>query len=83
MKDSERLSQPEFETLRKRFEDHSRKAQAYYAIMHEARKIAGNDEAASAWMDQPVPGLGGRSPAELVAEDRTDELLHYIGSIKK
>jgi hypothetical protein len=37
-----------FAALRARFQDQSRRAQAYYTVMHEARRVVGNDDAASA-----------------------------------
>ncbi|HVK93791.1 MAG TPA: MbcA/ParS/Xre antitoxin family protein [Noviherbaspirillum sp.] len=73
-----RLSSQGIEALRTRFQEQSRKAQAYYTIMHRVRKIAGNDDAASAWMDEPLPKFDGRTPAQLVSEGRADEVLGYI-----
>jgi len=75
MTDPERLSPDSIAALQARFDGHSRKAQAYYAVMHEARKILGNDDAADGWMKAPLPALDGRTPAELVADGRTDEAM--------
>ena len=75
MTDPERLSPDAIAALQARFDGHSRKAQAYYAVMHEARKILGNDDAADGWMKAPLAALDGRTPAELVTEGRTDEVL--------
>lgn len=75
------LSTEGIEALRTRFQEQSRKAQAYYTIMHKARKIAGSDDAASAWMDAPLPELDGKTPAQLVSEGRADDVLGYIDSL--
>jgi uncharacterized protein (DUF2384 family) len=69
------------EALRARFQEQSRKAQAYYTVMHAMRKIAGSDDAASAWMDKPLPELDGKTPAQLVSEGRADDVLGYINSL--
>lgn len=69
--------------LRERFGQQSRKAQAYYAVMHEARQVLGNDDAASAWMEAPLPAFEGRTPAQLVAQGREQALLDHIRSMKK
>jgi uncharacterized protein (DUF2384 family) len=71
------------EALRARFEAQSRKAQAYYAIMHKMREIAGSDEAASAWMEKPLPHFDGRSAAQFIAEGRVQEVLDYIADVSK
>ena len=68
--------------LRERFGQQSRKAQAYYAVMHEARQVLGNDDAASGWMEAPLPAFGGSTPAQLVAEGREQALLEHIRSMK-
>lgn len=72
------LSSQGIEALRTRFQEQSRKAQAYYTIMHRVREFAGNDDAASAWMEKPLPEFDGRTPAQLVSEGRADEVLGYI-----
>jgi len=82
MTDPERLSPDAIAALQARFDGHSRKAQAYYAVMHEARKFLGNDDAADAWMKAPLPALDGRTPAELVADGRTDEVLACLRAVK-
>lgn len=75
MTDSERLSSDAIAALRARFDGHSRKAQAYYAVMHEARKVLGSDEAADGWMRAPLAALDGRTPSDLVADGRLDDVL--------
>lgn len=67
-----------FEALRTRFQEQSRKAQAYYTIMHRIRGIVGNDDAASVWMEQPLSTFDGKTPSQLVSEGRTDEVFRYI-----
>ena len=69
--------------LREHFGQQSRKAQAYYAVMHEARQVLGSDDAASAWMESPLPAFEGRTPAQLVAQGGEQGLLDHIRSMKK
>jgi len=64
-----------------RFQEQSRKAQAYYTIMHRIREIVGNDDAASEWMNEPLPKFDGKTAAQLVSEGRTDEVHAYINSM--
>ena len=75
------LSAQGIEALRERFQQQSRKAQAYYTVMHEARRIAGNDEAASAWMNTPLPAFDGKTPAQLVEDGEAEKVLAYIASL--
>lgn len=75
------LSAQGLDALRSRFQEQSRRAQAYYTVMHSARAIAGNDDAASAWMNQPLPSFDGRTPAQLVGDGREEEVLRYIDSL--
>jgi len=75
MTDPERLTPDAFAALQARFQGHSRKAQTHYAVMHEVRNVLGSDEAADSWMMSPQAGLDGRTPAQLVADGRTDEVL--------
>ncbi|MDQ9169476.1 MbcA/ParS/Xre antitoxin family protein [Oxalobacteraceae bacterium R-40] len=70
------------EALHQHFQTHSRKAQAYYAVMHKARQIVGSDDAASAWMEKPLSALNGKTPSALVSEGRADDVLVYIDSLK-
>lgn len=77
------LSPQGIEALRTRFQEQSRKAQAYYTIMHRVRGIAGNDDAASAWMNEPLPTFDGKTPAQLVNDGREDDVLGYIDSLKR
>jgi len=70
------------DALRARFEQQSRKAQAYYAVMHEARQRLGGDDAAHAWMNAPLASLDGRTPAELVGSGRVDEALAQARALK-
>lgn len=68
--------------LRARFEAQSRRAQAYYNVMHEARRIAGSDDAADAWMNAPLAQFEGRTPAQMVNEGREEPVLAYLRSQK-
>lgn len=76
------LSAQGIDALRTRFQEQSRKAQAYYTVMHRVRGIAGSDDAASAWMNEPLPALDGKTPAQLVSDGREDDVLGYIDSLK-
>jgi uncharacterized protein (DUF2384 family) len=78
----EQLNPDGLAALRARFEQQSRKAQAYYTVMHAMRAVAGNDDAASAWMEAPLPAFDGRTPAQLVNEGRADEVLAHVRSLK-
>ena len=72
-----------FAALQARFGQQSRKAQAYYTVMHEVRSIVGSDDAASAWMNEAQAALGGKTAAEAVGESREEEVLAYVRSLKK
>jgi uncharacterized protein (DUF2384 family) len=82
MSNDNHLSPTGIDALRKRFEEHSRKAQTYYMVMHKAKEIVGNDDAANAWMEEAVPAFGGKTPAALVNEGRAEAVLAYISSLK-
>jgi uncharacterized protein (DUF2384 family) len=69
------------DALRARFQEQSRTAQAYYTVMHAVRDIAGSDDAASAWMAEPLAAFDGRTPAQLVSDGRTEELLAYVSTL--
>ena len=75
MTEPDRLSPDSITALQSRFQDHSRKAQTHYAVMHEARQLLGSDDADDRWMTTIQPGLGEATPAELVAAGRVDEVL--------
>ena len=78
MGSDEQLSPNSMAALRARFDAQSRKAQTYYAVMHEMKGVLGKDEAASAWMDAPLDAFGGQTPAQLVAAGREQEVLAHI-----
>ena len=82
MSENESLSPDAFAALRARFQQQSRKAQAYYTVMHEAAKVLGGDDAADAWMNAPLAALGGQTPAQLVGAGREDELLAHMRTMK-
>jgi len=68
--------------LQGRFQQQSRKAQAYYAVMHEARRVLGTDEAASSWMEAPLAAFEQQTPAQLVASGREQEVLAHVRGLK-
>lgn len=72
------LTPDAFAALRDRFQQQSRKAQAYYTVMHAMRPRLGGDEAADAWMNTPLPAFDGATPAQLVGQGRQDEVLAHI-----
>lgn len=71
------------DALRARFEQQSRKAQTYYAVMHEARGVLGSDEAAHAWMTAPLPALDGRTPADALAAGHEQDVLAQVRTLKR
>jgi len=82
MTDDKKLNPDAFAALQANFQAQSRKAQAYYTAMHEVRKVLKSDDAASAWMGQPLPALDGKTPDELVGAGRADEVLAHIRSLQ-
>jgi uncharacterized protein (DUF2384 family) len=68
--------------LRARFEAQSRKAQTYYTVMHEVRRVLGSDEAASGWMEAPLAACEGKTPAALVGDGREQEVLEQVRALK-
>ena len=82
MNQDDSLSPDAFAALRARFQQQSRKAQAYYTVMHEAGKVLGGDAAADAWMNAPLAALGGQTPADLVGSGREEDLLAHVRTMK-
>lgn len=76
------VSPDAFSALQARFQQQSRKAQAYYTVMHEAGKVLGGDAAADAWMNAALPAFEGRTPAQLVGDGRADEVLAHVRTLK-
>jgi uncharacterized protein (DUF2384 family) len=66
------------DALRARFQAQSRRAQGYYNVMHEARRIAGGDDAANAWMNAPLAEFEGKTPAQLVDAGQEERVLAYL-----
>jgi hypothetical protein len=81
MADEDRVSPDAFAALQARIKQQSKKAQAYYTAMHAARGALKSDEAASSWMEEPLAALGGKSPAQAVAEGRVDEVLVHARAL--
>jgi uncharacterized protein (DUF2384 family) len=82
MTDDKKLNADAFAALQANFQAQSRKAQAYYTAMHAMSKMLKSDDAASAWMGQPLAALDGKTPGELVSAGRADEVVAYIGTLK-
>jgi uncharacterized protein (DUF2384 family) len=68
--------------LRARFEAQSRRAQAYYNVMHEAKRSAGSDDAAHDWMNAPLAAFDGKTPARMVEEGFEEQVLAYLRGLK-
>ncbi|SNT35568.1 Protein of unknown function [Noviherbaspirillum humi] len=83
MENKDSLSPAGLDALRARFEQQSRRAQAYYTVMHLVRDAVGSDEAASDWMNQPSPALGGLTPGQLVEQGREEEALRHAAALKR
>lgn len=83
MSDEGQLNPDGLAALRARFEQQSRKAQAYYTAMHAVRAVLGNDDAASAWMEAPLAEFKDITPAQLVNDGRVDEVLAHVHMLKK
>jgi uncharacterized protein (DUF2384 family) len=66
-----------------RFEAQSRRAQAYYNVMHEAKRIAGSDDAANDWMNAPLAAFDGKTPAQMVNEGREEQVLSHLRAQKR
>lgn len=77
----ERVTPDAFAALQAKFGQQSKKAQAYYTVMHAARGRLGTDEAASSWMEQPLAALDGKSPAQAVADGREEEVLAHARAL--
>jgi uncharacterized protein (DUF2384 family) len=82
MSKDEQGTSPSMAALQARFQQQSRKAQAYYTVMNAVRGVAGSDDAASAWMEQPLAAFDGRTPSQLVGEGREQDLLDHIATLK-
>jgi uncharacterized protein (DUF2384 family) len=82
MTEDKSLSPQAVEALRARFQAQSRKAQAYYTVMHRIRSVVGTDAAANVWMNEPLPVFDGKTPTQLVSDNRENDVLDFIGSLK-
>lgn len=82
MNQDEPLTSGALAALQARFQQQSRKAQAYYTVMHAVRGVLGNDEAASSWMEAPLAAFEGETPAQRVAAGRESEVMEYVRGLK-
>ena len=71
-----------FAALQASFQKQSRKAQAYYMAMHAIRTVLKSEDAASAWMEHPLPAFDGKTPAEFVAAGREQAVLDHIATLR-
>ena len=81
MSNDEQASPTSLAALQARFQQQSRKAQAYYTVMNAIKPIVGSDDAASSWMEQALPAFGGQTPAQAVGAGREQELLEHIRTL--
>ncbi len=82
MANDQQLDPGAFAALQARFGQQSRKAQAYYTVMHAVRGVLGSDDAASVWMEQPQTALGGQSAAQAVGAGREEAVLALVQTLK-
>jgi uncharacterized protein (DUF2384 family) len=82
MTDDKHITPGAFAALQASFQAQSRKAQAYYTAMHAVGKVFGNDDAASAWMERPLPALDGKTPAQAVAAGREQAVMDCIAALR-
>jgi hypothetical protein len=83
MSNDDPVSPDAFAALSARFQQQSRKAQAYYNVIHEAAGRLGGDAAADAWMNTPLAALQDQTPAQLVGAGREEEVLAEVRALKK
>ena len=83
MTDAKQVTPDAFAALQASFQKQSRKAQAYYTAMHAVGQVLRNDAAASAWMEQPSPALGGERPADAIAAGREQDVLACIAALRR
>lgn len=82
MSNDEQLTPASMAVLQARFQQQSRKAQAYYTVMNEIRRLVGNDDAASSSMEQPLAEFGGQTPSQMVSAGREQEVLDHIRALQ-
>lgn len=82
MSTDDKIQSDAMAALRARFEAQSRRAQAYYNVMHEARRVVGSDDAANGWMNAPLAAFEGKTPAQMVNEGQEEQVLAYLRAQK-
>ena len=82
MKQDDKLNPDGIAALRARFEQQSRRAQAYYNVMHEAKRIAGSIDAANDWMNAPLAAFDGKTPAQMVDAGFEEQVLAHLRAQK-
>jgi len=83
MTDTKPLDPDAFAALQANFQAQSRKAQAYYTAMHAMRTVLKHEDAASAWMEQPLPAFDGKTPAQLIAAGQEQAVLTHIATLRQ
>lgn len=82
MTDEKPVTPDAFAALLANFQAQSRKAQAYYTAMHAMAQLLKNENAASAWMEQPLAALDGKSPAQAIAAGDAQRVHAHIGTLR-
>jgi uncharacterized protein (DUF2384 family) len=82
MTDAKPINPDAFAALQASFQKQSRKAQAYYTAMHAVGQVLKSEDAASAWMEQPSAALGGKTPAEVIAAGREQDVVACITTLR-
>lgn len=82
MNDNKLITPDAFAALQASFQAQSRKAADYYTAMHAMTQLLKNEDAASAWMEQPLAALDGKSPAQVIAAGEAQQVHTYIQSLR-
>ena len=51
-------------------------------VLAEAEALFGDRATAMAWLEQPLSTFHGRTPRQLIAEGRADDVRRYLASIE-
>lgn len=51
-------------------------------VIDLAESISGDRTKAIEWLKQPLATFGGKTPLQLIAEGRTDDVIGYLESIE-
>ncbi|WP_157971404.1 MbcA/ParS/Xre antitoxin family protein [Dyella sp. C9] len=51
-------------------------------VILAAKAVSGDRAKAIEWLNQPLKEFGGKTPLELIAEGRTNDVIGYLESIE-